>query len=154
MEMLLKTTQYALEVMVYLAQKQEEDGEFISVQQMNEELQIPSFYLAKVARQLTQRGFLESSRGLGGGFRLRSNPKQISLYDVIVAMEGRKRLEECVICLPECGQFKGCTFHRKYLALRAKVNELFKKTSIADIVRDIQRVQKRLHVSQDEGHNG
>ena len=59
------------------------------------ELDLPYPYLAQIARRLRAAGLLESFEGAGGGYRLAKHPAQISLADVIAALDGHRRTGGC-----------------------------------------------------------
>ena len=57
---------------------------------------IPASFLAKIVSQLSVAGLLKTSRGARGGVSLARNPKEITLLDVVEAIDGPIRLNECV----------------------------------------------------------
>lgn len=57
---------------------------------------IPSRFLLKIMRSLAQAGIIKSFRGVAGGYALAKSLAQISLYDVIVAMEGPVVIQRCL----------------------------------------------------------
>lgn len=69
------------------------------------EMKIPPSFLAKIVSQLSIAGLLRTSRGAHGGILLARDPKEISLLDVVEAIDGPILLNECV------GDPAGCTFN-------------------------------------------
>ena len=69
-----------------------------------EEQRIPPSFLAKIISQLSVAGLLHTSRGARGGVSLARDPKEISLLDVVEAIDGPILLNECV------ADGAGCTF--------------------------------------------
>ena len=70
-----------------------------------EEQHIPASFLAKIVSQLSVAGLLKTSRGARGGVSLARNPKEITLLDVVEAIDGPIKLNECV------GDGGLCAFH-------------------------------------------
>lgn len=61
-----------------------------------EEQHIPPSFLAKIISQLSIAGLLHTSRGARGGVTLARDPKEITLLEVIEAIDGPIQLNECV----------------------------------------------------------
>jgi Rrf2 family transcriptional regulator, cysteine metabolism repressor len=81
-------TEYALLALMELA-KRFKDGEPLQTRQIAEQQQIPDRYLEQLMGILRQQGLVTSQRGAKGGYLLSREPWQISLLDVILAMEGK-----------------------------------------------------------------
>jgi Rrf2 family protein len=81
-------TEYALLALMELA-KRFKDGEPLQTRQIAEQQQIPDRYLEQLMGILRQQGLVTSQRGAKGGYLLGREPWQISLLDVILAMEGK-----------------------------------------------------------------
>ncbi len=93
---------YAVRAMVYLAQLGAERRAATS--QIAQEKQIPPSFLAKIVSQLSVAGLLQTSRGAHGGVSLARAPEEITLLDVVEAIDGPILLNECV------GENGACTF--------------------------------------------
>ncbi len=81
-------TEYALLALMELA-KRFKDGEPLQTRQIAEQHQIPDRYLEQLLAILRQQGLVKSQRGAKGGYVLGREPWQISLLDVILAIEGQ-----------------------------------------------------------------
>jgi len=89
-----KKTGYGLIAMTRLAQL---DGqEVASAREISEQFGVPQSLLMNVLKELAAAGHVESVRGARGGYRLARDPHEITLADLIVAVEGPIRLAECV----------------------------------------------------------
>jgi Rrf2 family protein len=93
---------YAVRAMVYLAQLG--PGHRAATSQIAKEKQIPPSFLAKIVSQLSVAGLLQTSRGARGGVSLAKSPEEISLLDVVEAIDGPILLNECV------GDGSACVF--------------------------------------------
>jgi Rrf2 family protein len=85
---------YAVRAVLYLAQLGPEQRAATS--QIAQEEQIPPSFLAKIVSQLSVAGLLQTSRGARGGVSLARSPEQISLLEVVEAIDGPIMLNECV----------------------------------------------------------
>lgn len=68
----------------------------VATSQVAKEQQIPPAFLVKIISQLSTAGILHTSRGARGGVRLAREPKNITLLEVIEAIDGPIHLNECV----------------------------------------------------------
>ncbi|HVN16915.1 MAG TPA: Rrf2 family transcriptional regulator [Anaerolineales bacterium] len=85
---------YAVRAVLYLAQRG--PSERSATSQVAEEQHIPPSFLAKIISQLSIAGLLHTSRGARGGVTLAREPKDITLLEVIEAIDGPIMLNECV----------------------------------------------------------
>ena len=85
---------YAVRAMIYLAELGPQNR--ASTSQIAQEKKIPPSFLAKIVSQLSVAGLLQTSRGARGGVSLAKNPENISLLDVVEAIDGPILLNECV----------------------------------------------------------
>jgi Rrf2 family protein len=93
---------YAVRAVLYLAQLGQDRR--ASTSQIAQEQQIPPSFLAKIVSQLSVAGLLQTSRGARGGVSLARTPDQISILEVVEAIDGPILLNECV------GENGACTF--------------------------------------------
>lgn len=91
---------YAVRAMVYLAQLGPERR--AATNQIAQEKHIPPSFLAKIVSQLSVAGLLQTSRGARGGVSLARPADQISLLDVVEAIDGPMLLNECVLDQSMC----------------------------------------------------
>ena len=85
---------YAVRAILYLARL--EPTQRAATSQVAQEQRIPPSFLAKIISQLSIAGLLHTSRGARGGVTLAREPKDISLLEVIEAIDGPILLNECV----------------------------------------------------------
>ena len=76
--------------------------------QIAEEQNIPPSFLAKIISQLSVAGLLHTSRGARGGVSLARSPEEISLLEVVEAIDGPILLNECVIDKGACSFSEDC----------------------------------------------
>lgn len=92
---LTRRTDYALIALVHLTQ---DHKCCCSAREISEKYGIPLPLLMNILKLLTQRGLARSSRGPRGGYNLACDPDEITLNDIITAVEGPIQLVQCVEC--------------------------------------------------------
>src|SRR5512140_2118508 len=97
---------YALRAMLYLAQL--EPTQRAATSQVANEQHIPPSFLAKIISQLSIAGLLHTSRGARGGVTLARDPKEITLLEVVEAIDGPIQLNECAGDTSTCVFDKDC----------------------------------------------
>ena len=118
---------YAVRAMAYLTQLGPDRRAATS--QIAEEKQIPPSFLAKIVSQLSVAGLLNTSRGARGGVSLAKAPTEISLLDVVEAIDGPILLNECVGDSSNCSFGESCAVKAVWCdAQRDLVNRLSSTT--------------------------
>ena len=85
---------YAIRAVLYIARL--EENQRAATSQIAKEQKIPPSFLAKIISQLSIAGLLQTSRGARGGVTLARSPEEITLLDVVEAIDGPIALNECV----------------------------------------------------------
>jgi Rrf2 family nitric oxide-sensitive transcriptional repressor len=124
-----QTSEYALRVAVYLASL---DGTPATIPQIAAATRTPQGYLAKVLRHLALAGLIRSQRGLHGGSVLARPAKQITVYDVIQAVDQIQRIETCPLGISSHG-VNLCPLHRRLDQAIAMVERAFQNSAIAEL---------------------
>ena len=144
--LLSKSCEYGLRAMLYLgslgddAEGGEAGGtsvdpaqEYISIQTISDNLGIGFSFLTKVFQQLNEAGLLTSKRGPGGGVALTRSPDAISLYEIVVAIDGDDLFHECVLGLPGCGEAEPCPLHAHWTEERDRMKSTFQATTLSEV---------------------
>ena len=98
--------EYGLHCLLYLA-KSHAAVEAASVRDLAALQGVPHDYLAKLFTKLSKADLVTATQGTGGGFRLARPAERITVYDVIVAIDGEKSLFECQEIRGRCAVFEG-----------------------------------------------
>lgn len=128
--MLSQTVEYALRAMSSLAYRPDE---LVPTPELAETTKVPSNYLAKVLQTMASADLIFGRRGVGGGYRLARPPEEITLLDVVNAVNPVQRITTCPLGLENHGP-NLCPLHRRMDEAARLVIELFGKTTLADIV--------------------
>lgn len=100
---------YAVRAVLHVAQLKENERLATSV--IAEEENIPLPFLAKIVSQLSVKGILDAMRGASGGVRLARPASEISLLEVIEAIDGEISLNRCVLNEEACTSTATCPVH-------------------------------------------
>jgi Rrf2 family iron-sulfur cluster assembly transcriptional regulator len=107
--------------------------EYVPIQTISDDLGIGESFLTKVFQQLNDAGLLTSKRGRGGGVALTRPPGEISLYEIVVAIDGDDLFHECVLGLPGCGEAEPCPLHDHWTDERDRMKDTFQATTLAEV---------------------
>lgn len=100
-----KGSEYAIAGLVYMAEKPA--GGLAGVEEVSRATGISSQYLAKILRTLASRGIVSSARGRDGGFRLAKEPGEITLLQVVEAIDGPVEAR-CIRKADDCQEAHSC----------------------------------------------
>lgn len=127
------STNYALRALLYLSQK---NRRATSVREISENIQVSQGYLLKVAGKLRQGGILDAAAGPTGGFYLARCAQDISLYDIVYAMEGEVNLCRCREDGSQCRdcEAESCPMYHVLKQVQHTMRRFLAGISLADIV--------------------
>lgn len=137
-----RSAEYAIRAFVYLAQVPE--GKYAMVKNIAEQSEIPTHFLAKILQQLARKGFLRSSKGPTGGFALRKSPDDITLLEIVDAIDGLAEYERCPSGMTECNDEAPCGMHESWKELRSRIIGYLEGTTISDVARSLQQKREAL----------
>ena len=98
---------YAIRAMMYLAARPA--GELFSLREVSREQNIPQSFLAKIFQHLVHAGLVVSKQGACGGFALALPGSQITVAEVMQAIDGPLALNRCVLWPETCERSERCT---------------------------------------------
>lgn len=107
-----KSCEYALQATLFLASHR--DRSPILLREISDSLYIPYHVLSKTMQNLAKHGILISNKGVNGGFALSRRPSEISLKDIVHAIDGDEFLTKCVLGFPKCGDNNPCPVHDQW----------------------------------------
>ena len=98
---------------------------------------VPESFLAKIFQKLTRSGLVVSSRGAVRGYALARRPKDISIKEVFLAVEGADLFDRCIFWSDRCADSNPCQMHSRWQKVRDRaIGELMERTTLADLVRE------------------
>jgi len=127
---LSQTAEYALRAMVVLAKGKNPARSALEISLQS---QVPLDYLSKILNSLAKAGLVLGQRGRGGGFQPIRPAAQITVLEVVTAVDPLKRIRNCPLGLQAHGE-NLCPLHRKLDDAVKSVEEAFAATSIESLV--------------------
>ncbi len=95
------------------------------------EINVSESHLAKVLQNLARRNFIASTRGARGGFYLEKKPQEITLMDIVVAVDGPLPQNACLLGKPICPGAK-CRFGNLMKRVMETVEQELKGLTLSD----------------------
>ncbi len=124
-----RASDYAVRVMIHLAGLT--PGATVRQAELSKATEVSGHFLSKVLQQLVRSRLIRSRRGSGGGFSLAVPPTSVSLLDVVEAIEGPVRLNQCIEEGPSCNRKSWCPAHQIWAEAQAAVVNVLGGTSMA-----------------------
>ena len=106
-----------------------------SVKCIAERQSIPEAYLEQLIAPLRKAGLVLSIRGAQGGYTLAREPKDISVGEILRAVEGPLAATDCIT--EPCANSEGCAMHALWLRIHRGVNDLMDSISLQDMLNDV-----------------
>ncbi len=128
--MFSQTVEYALRAVVHLAYCAPAAS---TTEQIAIATKVPQAYLSKVLQGLSRAGVVRSQRGIGGGVALASTPDQLTILDVVNAVDPVQRIHRCPLGIASHGSVL-CPLHRRVDDALAMVEDAFRTTTLAEIL--------------------
>ena len=141
---LSKKADYALIAMKHLAVRG--DRASSSAREIAELYGVPIELMAKVLQRLVRRGLLSSHQGTRGGYHLGRAPGQISVADVIQAIDGPVTVTACSTDDGQCEQFEKCNVRDPLWRVRERILSALDECTIAELASDPPPVAARAAV--------
>jgi FeS assembly SUF system regulator len=129
-----KLTDYAILVMVELTR----DGEMLSAHALSERVGIELPTASKVLKLLAGYGLLDSYRGANGGYRSGRPASDISVAEVIAAIEGPVAMTECSEEAGLCSQEDNCELRGNWQRISLAVNQALEQVSLAEMAAPVK----------------
>lgn len=129
--LLTKEIEYAVRIFDALSKESPLSAALISERQG-----IPSPFIYRVLKKLESMDFLEIKRGPKGGYTLKVDCSEITLYDVICAFENTFLVIECMKKDYNCTRNSdiSCAMHKEFTRLQRILADEFKKTNISELI--------------------
>lgn len=134
--MISQTAEYALRAAVFLAEKPEEA---FSIPRIADATQVPAHYLAKVMQDLGKQGVVLSRRGVKGGYMLVRSADELTLYEIVQAVDPILRITSCPLGL-ESHRHELCSLHARIDHACAGFESAFRATTLRQLLDESARL--------------
>jgi Rrf2 family protein len=98
-------------------------------------IEAPLPYLSKILHGLSGAGIVEAKRGYRGGFRLLRRADQLTVGEIVIAVEGPDFLEGCLLGKAECSDRRACPAHAFWGLERERIRSQLQRLTLADVAR-------------------
>jgi Rrf2 family protein len=132
--MFSQTVEYALRAMTFLGSR---SSASTTTEVIARQTQVPAGYLAKVMRDLVVAQLVTSQRGPNGGFVLARPPEQITVLDIVNAVDPIQRIRSCPAGNPF--HVKLCSLHARLDAAMAMIESELRRSTLAEVVAEQSR---------------
>ena len=122
---------YAIRICAYLAGHYRQGA--IPLSLISRRLLIPNSFARKIVHKLRQTDLIDSVQGKYGGIMLAKDPTQISILDVLKAMEYNSSVNECLINPAICPLVNICQIHLFFAGIEAQILDAFRKKKLSEL---------------------
>jgi Rrf2 family protein len=129
-----KRADYGLMAIHYIAVH--EDGGAVSAKRIAEEFAIPPELLAKILQRLAKQRLIISQNGPKGGYVLARHSGEITVGQVVRALEGPINIVECLDADSECPQMARCNLRLPVRKIQAAISQMLDTMSLAELAGD------------------
>lgn len=126
--MISQTVEYALRAVVYLA---DQTGPR-TAQQIADRTKVPLPYLSKVLQGLCRESLVRSQRGVHGGFSLAVSAEDLTIWEIVDAVDPLPRIHQCPLGLPS--HVALCPLHRRVDSAMEMVEQAFRDSTVAELL--------------------
>ncbi|MBF0549137.1 MAG: Rrf2 family transcriptional regulator [Deltaproteobacteria bacterium] len=128
---LTRAGEYAIRCILYLSRQNVADT--IRRHDVAGHMDIPMQFLSKIAQQLAKAGLIQITQGAKGGYRLIRSPEEITLLDVIEAVEGELVLNDCLLEHERCSRKGTCAVHQVWAKARGQLRDTLAGVTFAEL---------------------
>ena len=127
-----RSTDYAIQILLYLAKA----GKTVSSSRLAAAIGVSHRYLLQISAKLRAAGFIRAAHGPSGGLKLDKAPEEISLYDIILSMEGAVRTGEIFGSPAIEIEQEIDILERMYHSVDPMLEQLLKKITLSHLLRE------------------
>ena len=124
---------YGIRSVLYLSRQPYKKVSFVN--EISDDYKIHRSFLAKILQKLVKAKIVRSYRGVKGGFSLARQAKDITVLDVLEAIEGKLAMNLCLSDKKKCDFSRNCPIHSVWANVQSKVVEVLKKSNFEDLSR-------------------
>ena len=125
------TSEYALRALIHVAHNSHKGP--VLAREIADDTGIPGNYLSKILRELVRAGILDSTRGIGGGFRLLRPTSELRLADILGPFENSLQKDRCPFGNKECSDDHPCPAHDHWRPLREAYIHFMDRTTLEQV---------------------
>jgi len=148
-----KLTDYAVVIMAYIAGVSISNPEYIlQAREIAQDTHLALPTVSKLLKTLTKHKFLNSLRGVKGGYQLTIAPEQVSIVDLIQALEGPLAITECNLGHQHCLSETQCAIRTPWLHINQIITNTLSAVKLSDLV-NIQGIEDGFNTDLNNNPN-
>jgi Rrf2 family protein len=131
---LSKSIEYSLLALIFISNN--ENKSVVSSRKISEELNIPYELLSKLLQKLVQKGIVKSRQGKFGGYNLVIPKNELSIYNVINAIEENVKIVNCTHALAtqdDCSKIDNCEIRDPFYDIQNKIISIFESITLEQL---------------------
>ncbi len=129
-----KRVDYAMRVVLALAKRPQ--GERVTARQIQDEMGVPQAFLRRIVADLSRTGLIRTYLGPKGGLQLARPPEEITMHDVITAIEGPVVLAACLYDHDDCPMNGVCSIQNRWQQIQDAMVAQLRETTFADLLHE------------------
>jgi Rrf2 family protein len=129
MKLITRNTDYALRAICYISKNKN----IVTVDELVKRLGVPRPFMRKILQQLNKKRILVSSKGQGGGFKLKLLPGEIHIVKIMRIFQGPVGLNGCFLKKDICPNRGKCVLRKKLNSIEENVFKQLKEITIASL---------------------
>jgi Rrf2 family protein len=130
---LTRAADYAVRMMIHLATLP--NGSRTNRAALAAASSVPEPFVGKILQTLTKSGLIESQRGMNGGFALAASPEEVSILNIVEAVEGPTALNTCVKPGATCDRKAWCPAHPVWCEAQDAMTAVLRRATLASLAR-------------------
>ncbi len=138
---LTRGVDYGLQGLLHLARQPE--GKLVMAGEIASAEDMPEYFFSKIFQNLAKTGLVNSFRGSSGGFSLAKSPEEITMLEVVEALEGPISLSKCVNAPETCDKSDTCPFRSYWKEAQEVLVSMLGKHTLANALSEIEAAERK-----------
>ena len=136
--LLTKACEYGIRSVLFVA-KQSLEGKRSTLKEIASEIEAPQPFVAKIMQQLVRGNVVVSVKGISGGFYIEpSQIKEITLTNIVFAIDKNFDSKLCAMGLKECSEVRPCPIHHTYKAIKKDIISMMDKSNLIEMAESLK----------------
>jgi Rrf2 family cysteine metabolism transcriptional repressor len=129
---LSKKVEYALLALQFISST---EGRIVSAKEISDNLNISYEFLSKTLQTLMKKGFIQSIKGVNGGYLLTKDPKETSISEIFEALDESQSIASCMVDDKplNCNRINDCSLRHPLEKIQRKIENVFNSTTLYEI---------------------
>ena len=128
---LSNTSQYAIRILAYMVNK--EESQLVTATELADILMISYKFLTKIMTDLVKADFVISVRGRDGGYKLKKDPAEVTVNDILELFNDSIKDEQCILGIGFCNGLCKCALHDQWMEPKLLMQKMFRESSLKEI---------------------